>query len=211
MEYCAVPCKELTECLTSVKITSRHIPGHFNPLLQSQSVQIVSLSKEMLVVYGLKCEVSINHNWYQTLNISGLIDPIIGPNISAVQTTAAIIGSALGGDDEVRQRLPVAAARTVEPRFDDNSVNNSLVKADIGESVALHCNIWMKQVTNISFSKMDGFIPSKFNKFSFNILLIYKIELQNDPNLFCCLNCKEVTTRLTGWSQTSSFLSDLSC
>ena len=41
----------------------------------------------------------------------------------------------------------MAAARKVEPRFDDNSVNNSLVVANIGESVALHCRIWMKQVT----------------------------------------------------------------
>ena len=78
--------------------------------------------------------------WYLDINISGIIEPIIGPKISALQTTAPIIGS----------RLPVAAARRVEPRFDDNSVNNSLVRADIGDSVALHCNIWMKQVRSES-------------------------------------------------------------
>ena len=49
-------------------------------------------------------------------------------------------------DAEHQPQLPVAAARKVEPRFDDNSVNNSLVIANIGESVALHCRIWMKQV-----------------------------------------------------------------
>ena len=41
---------------------------------------------------------------------------------------------------------PVTAARRVEPRFEENSVNNTLVTANIGESVALHCRIWMKQV-----------------------------------------------------------------
>ena len=46
----------------------------------------------------------------------------------------------------VEHQLPVAAARKVEPRFDDNSENNSLVIANIGDSVALHCRIWMKQV-----------------------------------------------------------------
>ena len=74
----------------------------------------------------------------QGLNISGVIDPIIGPNISAVQTSQPIIG----------RRLPVAAARRVEARFEESSVNNSLVIANIGDSVALHCNIWMKQVQN---------------------------------------------------------------
>ena len=47
-----------------------------------------------------------------------------------------------------QHQLPVAAARKVEPRFDDNSINNSLVIANIGESVALHCRIWMKQVSS---------------------------------------------------------------
>ena len=42
----------------------------------------------------------------------------------------------------------MAAARRVEARFEESSVNNSLVRANIGDSVALHCNIWMKQVLN---------------------------------------------------------------
>ena len=84
--------------------------------------------------------VPLNDVWYLDINISGIIEPIIGPKISALQTTVPIIGS----------RLPVAAARRVEPRFDENSVNNSLVRADIGDSVALHCNIWMKQVRSES-------------------------------------------------------------
>ena len=116
-------------------------------LLYTPSLVICCLIKRRCC---LKPEGSINHNSYQAVNISGLIDPIIGPKISAVQTTAPIIGSVPGVDDELRsdlkQSLPVAAARRVEPRFDDNSVNNTLVRADIGDSVALHCNIWMKQV-----------------------------------------------------------------
>ena len=82
----------------------------------------------------------VNDNLYpgpsRLLTISGVIDLIIGPNISALRTSHTIIGP----------RLPVAAARKVEPRFEENSVNNSLVIANIGDSVALHCNIWMKQV-----------------------------------------------------------------
>ena len=81
-------------------------------------------------------DVLLNDNLYPGLDISGVIDPIIGPNISAVQTSQPIIG----------RRLPVAAARRVEARFEESSVNNSLVRANIGDSVALHCNIWMKQV-----------------------------------------------------------------
>ena len=81
-------------------------------------------------------DVLLNDNLYPGLDISGVIDPIIGPNISAVQTSQPIIG----------RRLPVAAARRVEARFEESSVNNSLVIANIGDSVALHCNIWMKQV-----------------------------------------------------------------
>merc|ERR550519_1400849 len=78
--------------------------------------------------------------------LTGVIDPIIGPNISAVQTSQPIIG----------RRLPVAAARRVEARFEESSVNNSLVRANIGDSVALHCNIWMKQSTTVSWSVDHG-------------------------------------------------------
>ena len=85
--------------------------------------------------------------------ISGLIDPIIGPNNSMTSQTSAVLSSASSSSPGSRDKrsaahhqLPVAAARKVEPRFDDNSVNNSLVIANIGESVALHCRIWMKQV-----------------------------------------------------------------
>ena len=84
-------------------------------------------------------DLLLNDNLYPSLNILGVIDPIIGPNISAVQTTQTIIG----------RRLPVAAARSVEPRFEESSVNNSLLVANIGDSVALHCNIWMKQVARV--------------------------------------------------------------
>lgn len=75
---------------------------------------------------------------------SGVIDPIIGPNISPAQTTRPIIGERRSLAPGAR--LPVVAARRVEPRFEDSSVNSSLVIANIGDSVALHCNIWMKQV-----------------------------------------------------------------
>ena len=85
-----------------------------------------------------------NDNMYPVLSVSGVIDPIIGPNISAVQTTQPVIGGRRSL--AVRAELPVAAARRVEPRFEESSENNSLVIANIGDSVALHCNIWMKQV-----------------------------------------------------------------
>ena len=65
---------------------------------------------------------------------------------SAVLSPAPSPGRRDKRDAEHQPQLPVAAARKVEPRFDDNSVNNSLVIANIGESVALHCRIWMKQV-----------------------------------------------------------------
>jgi len=51
---------------------------------------------------------------------------------------------------------PVTAARRVEPRFEENSVNNTLVTANIGESVALHCRIWMKQSATVSWSVNRG-------------------------------------------------------
>ena len=64
--------------------------------------------------------------------------------------TSAVLSPGPGPRDKRhaahQPQLPVAAARKVEPRFDDNSVNHSLVIANIGESVALHCRIWMKQV-----------------------------------------------------------------
>lgn len=90
--------------------------------------------------------------WHLLLFVAGLIDPIIGPNISAVQTSAEMAPV----QRFKRSGLPVAAARKVEPRFDDNSVNNSLVVANIGESVALHCRIWMKQATTVSWSVDKG-------------------------------------------------------
>ena len=102
--------------------------------------------------------------------------PIFGPEISAVKTSSSVpIGtnseltprlsksresllSAFNDNQKIirpdhTSRLskrspssPVTAARRVEPRFEENSVNNTLVTANIGESVALHCRIWMKQV-----------------------------------------------------------------
>ena len=101
-------------------------------------------------------DVLLNDNLYPGLNISGVIDPIIGPNISAAHTTQPIFegrrsfAAAARADlrADLRAGLPVAAARRVEPRFEERSENNSLVIANIGDSVALHCNIWMKQVYN---------------------------------------------------------------
>ena len=97
---------------------------------------------------------------YPGLNVSGVIDPIIGPNISAVQTTQPIIGGrrSLAVRADLRAELPVAAARRVEPRFEESSENNTLVISNIGDSVALHCNIWMKQVKSLQNS---GIFPEK--------------------------------------------------
>ena len=44
----------------------------------------------------------------------------------------------------------VKRSSVVEPRFDDYSQNNTLVVANIGDSVALHCRIWMKQVNSVT-------------------------------------------------------------
>ena len=69
---------------------------------------------------------------------------------SAVSSSSPVSPASASGSSRdkraVEHQLPVAAARKVEPRFDDNSENNSLVIANIGDSVALHCRIWMKQV-----------------------------------------------------------------
>jgi len=97
---------------------------------------------------------------------TGLIDPIIGPNISALQSPAEISSSSssLGSSSSsLRQtkrslmhQMPQASARKVEARFDDNSVNNSLSVTNIGDTVALHCRIWMKQSTTVSWSVDRG-------------------------------------------------------
>ena len=106
-------------------------------------------------------DVLLNDNLYPGLNISGVIDPIIGPNISAAHTTQPIIEGrrsfAAAARADLRAGLPVAAARRVEPRFEERSENNSLVIANIGDSVALHCNIWMKQVNSLQNSKKVKF------------------------------------------------------
>ena len=98
--------------------------------------------------------------------------PIFGPEISAIKLSNSVpigtnseFSSSYSMDGEMsndnarkvkedhksaisKRSLgsPVTAARRVEPRFEDYSVNNTLVTANIGESVALHCRIWMKQV-----------------------------------------------------------------
>jgi len=61
-------------------------------------------------------------------------------------------------------QMPQASARKVEARFDDNSVNNSLSVTNIGDTVALHCRIWMKQV-RMSFFSFSGryFLFTVFN------------------------------------------------
>ena len=106
-------------------------------------------SPMLLLLYKITQDKKTPKNWY----ILGLIDPIIGPNNSMTSQTSAVLSSPASSAPPRDKRaaeheLPVAAARKVEPRFDDNSVNNSLVIANIGESVALHCRIWMKQVNN---------------------------------------------------------------
>ena len=46
-----------------------------------------------------------------------------------------------------KDSLPATAmARRVEPRFEDISLNNSLVIATIGKTVSLPCKVFMKQV-----------------------------------------------------------------
>lgn len=85
-------------------------------------------------------------SWY-LWNILGFTEPIIGPNISAEPHTS--VSSSSSSSSDIVKRSPAGSASAgsvVEPRFDDFSLNNSLVVANIGESVALHCRIWMKQV-----------------------------------------------------------------
>ena len=100
--------------------------------------------------------------------------PIFGPEISAIKLSKSVpVGSNLelsythsrsrevlpsvsinkpdtglpdhlSGLSKRSPSSPVTAARRVEPRFEENSVNNTIVTDNIGESVALHCRIWMK-------------------------------------------------------------------
>ena len=73
---------------------------------------------------------------------------------------------------------PVTAARRVEPRFEESSSNNSLITANIGESVALHCRIWMKQVGFISLST-----PIDEHSFEFLFILCKTNMKYNYANL----------------------------
>lgn len=76
-----------------------------------------------------------------SLVLTVLNEPMSGPKICPVRGGAG---------------RPVTAARKIEPRFEDNSVNNSHVTANIGDSVALHCRIWMKQSATVSWSVSRG-------------------------------------------------------
>lgn len=120
------------------------------------------------------------------LMLAVLSQPIFGPEISAIKLSKSVpVGSNLelsythsrsrevlpsvsikkpdtglpdhlSGLSKRSPSSPVTAARRVEPRFEENSVNNTLVTANIGESVALHCRIWMKQSATVSWSVNRG-------------------------------------------------------
>jgi len=124
----------------------------------------------------------IQNSTFLGLLLTVLSQPIFGPEISAIKLSNSVpigtnseFSSSYSMDGEMsndnarkvkedhksaisKRSLgsPVTAARRVEPRFEDYSVNNTLVTANIGESVALHCRIWMKQSATVSWSVNRG-------------------------------------------------------
>jgi hypothetical protein len=46
----------------------------------------------------------------------------------------------------VEKGLIIALYSRVEPTFEENSVNNTLTVARVGQTVSLHCRIFMIQV-----------------------------------------------------------------
>jgi len=111
---------------------------------------------------------------YFGILLTVLAQPIFGPEISAIKSLSSgpswshpesllsilneeiIKPDGLSGISKRSPGSPVTAARRIEPRFEENSVNNTLVTANIGESVALHCRIWMKQSATVSWSVNRG-------------------------------------------------------
>lgn len=75
------------------------------------------------------------------------------------------------GEDSLQPLL--LASRKAEPRFEDTSVNNTLVEVTIGESLALHCRIFMKQSATVSWSVQRGV--------SMDLLTVGNTTFSGDP------------------------------